>query len=788
MTPAGDDHRTRDWAACAALALLVVAVFGRIVGHEFVALDDHVYLTENAHVQQGLSVEGVRWAFTTGTASNWHPLTWLSHMLDWQLFGAWAGGHHLVNAALHAVNVGLLWVVLRNLLAWSTRGESLPAERLSVATDKKRPVRSPRSVDNAAATTLARPDAGLDFWIACAAAALYAVHPLRVESVAWASERKDVLCGVFWWLALLVYLRGADCGPRRPARRSRLAVAALLGIGLLAKPMLVTLPAVLVLLDGWPLRRCNAGAGPRGAQRTWIEWGKRALEKWPLWLLVAASSVVTYQVQRAGGAVLEADRYPLGAKLAVVLHAYAKYLEQTIWPRGLCAFYPIPVREVGGQGLSYPPAIVSGLLLVAVSALCFWQRRKRPYLLVGWLWYLVTLAPVIGLVKVGDQYHADRYTYVPQFGLLLWLTFGARELLQRRPGWTRPLATAATATTVALAAICFQQAGTWRNTETLARHALAVTRENHMAHYLLGTALARDNDKTQAMEQFQLALRYNPTDFVARFDLATFQLERGEYDLAEENLQQIVADRPHFPQAHVGLAAVYAKRREHAHVLAELDAALKLDRRHAAAHLGRGDVLMALGRPAEAADAYAEAAALGAKEIELTVKHAEALVRGNRAAQAEPLLQTYTKQAGDATPELRGRASYLLGLAQQALGRSREAAATWGAALEGTAWRVETANDLAWLLATTDDEPLRDGGRAVAIAQAMCAKIQPTPPALLDTLAAAQAAVGDFQGALATVKRALADPAATSDASLTEQLRQRAAQYERSEPYREQAP
>ncbi len=779
MTRGAPATQRNDWLACAAIAGLVASVFARTAGHEFVALDDHVYLTENPVVQRGLSLEGARWAMTTGTASNWHPLTWLSHMVDWQVFGAWAGGHHLVSFALHAGNACLVYFVLRTILTLARASAGNRDSNNPAIKKGKAEARPAQSIYDRA-----------DFWIALMVAAVYAVHPLRVESVAWASERKDVLCSLFWWSAVLFYLRSFAAGDGGPTVLRRLFVAALLAIGLLAKPMLVSLPAVLMLLDVWPLRRLEGGQRTKGLSLTWPLAVREALAKWPLWLLVMVSSVVTFQVQRAGGAVLEAERYPLGVKLAVVLHAYAKYLEQTVLPLGLCAFYPIPVRELAPQGLAYGPAIVSAAVLTAVTAVCVGQAGRRPYLLVGWLWYLVTLIPVIGLVKVVDPFHADRYTYLPQFGLLLWAACAVQELLRGRPRLARPLAALGAGTLALLAVLCYRQVGTWRDTETLARRALAVTSENHMAHYLLGTALARRDEKRPAMEQFDLALRYNPTDFVARFDLATYQLEYGLVDQAERNMRLVVQDRPNFAQGHVGLAAALGKRRAHVEVLAALDAALQLDDRLATAHVGRGDVLMALQRPREAADAYARAAALRSSHHDLpsddwTVKQAEALVRSDQAAAAEKLLQAHLAEPDHATAELRGRASYLLGLAQATLQRPREAATTWKRALDELPWRVDTANDLAWLLATSPDATLHDGPLAARIAGEMCSRINPTPAALLDTLAAAQAAAGDFAGALATADRALREVG--EDHELARQLSQRRALYEQKQAYREGA-
>lgn len=776
----------KQWLACLALVGLVAAVFGRAAGQGFVNIDDHDYLSKNLHVQQGLTVESVRWAFTTGAASNWHPLTWLSHMVDWQLFGPWAGGHHLVSIGIHAVNACLAFICLQRLLSFGALDGRTPLPRSDspqVADGKKPP---PRPGVTTARVSVDAPSfqgtraSRIDFWIALAVAAIYAIHPLRVESVVWASERKDVLSTLFWWLVLLVYVPDVSQADRPISLRRWGAICGLLALGLLAKPMLVTLPAVLVLLDIWPLRRC-AGEPNQGAIACIT---RSIMEKWPLWLSVFASSVVTYLVQQAGGAVLGGDRYPLGARLAVVLHSYVKYLTQTVWPVGLCAFYPVPLQELAQQGLAYRPALAAAACLSAATAVCVWQARQRPYLLVGWLWYVGTLAPVIGLVKVGDQYHADRYTYVPQFGLLLALAFGVQELLRRSMKWAWPVAATAAAFALSLAGLCYQQVGTWRDTETLARHALNVTQRNHIAHYLLGVVMAQRGEKRHAMEQFEQALRHNSNYFVARLDLALFQVEFKEFEIAEKNLRIITKQWPRLAPPHQALAAICAKHNDFSQALDELDAALSLDPQFAMAHLGRGDVLMTLDRPAEAAAAYGQALDLGSPNPELVVKRAEALGRCAQAAQAEALLRPYLAAGQMVTPELQGRASYLLGLMVLQQRRPAEAAAIWDRALAEFPWRVETANDLAWLLAAGADASLHDGSRALELAQQCCTKVQPTA-ALLDTLAAAQARAGDFAAAVATIDRALADPSAAKDAELAAALRERRLLYGQRQAYEE---
>lgn len=416
------------WRAVAAATALVAATLGAyrgVAGNDFVVYDDDQYVTANPALRDGLTAPAIRWAFVTDHAANWHPLTWLSHLLDVQLFGFAPRGHHLMSLALHVAATVLLFLLLRRLT-----GNALP----SLAT-----------------------------------AALFGLHPAHVESVAWVAERKDVLSTLLGLFAIAAYAGWV----RRPSWRRYAALVGLFALGLLAKPMLVTLPFVLLLLDLWPLRRWSwkeslAGLVPR------------VREKLPLFALAAASCSVTFLVQRGGGAVQSADRYPLAIRCQNAAVAYVDYLRQLAWPSDLAVFYPHP-----GVALSPLRALASLALLLLLTAGAWRLRRSQPAVLVGWLWFLGTLLPVIGLVQVGWQARADRYTYLPSIGLFVALAWGAGALAttpERRTAL-------AAATGAALAACCFvtqAQVGYWRDSETLFLRALAVTRENFLAENNLG--------------------------------------------------------------------------------------------------------------------------------------------------------------------------------------------------------------------------------------------------------------------------------------------------------------
>jgi hypothetical protein len=421
------------------LALAVCAVFGRGVGGEFLSLDDGVYVTANEPVRAGLTQESVKWAFTSFHGGPWHPLTWLSHMLDVELFGLDPAGHHATNVAIHALTTALLFLALR---------------ALSGAT-----------------------------WTSALAAALFALHPLRAESVAWVAERKDVIAGLGFAAALLAY---AGYAARGGALRMA-GVAAAMAFGLMGKPSIVTLPCVLLLLDVWPLRRVDLFAERFPFGRL----AALAAEKLPLFALAAAASVLSVLTQGAGGGVASIEEAPLAARLANTLLAYVAYLRKTLWPSDLAVFYPYPTEfpwlEVGA----------AGALLAAVTALVLLQLRRRPWLAVGWLWFLGVMVPMVGLVQVGGQALADRYSYLPAIGLSLMLAFGARELAERRPRARAGVAAACGLVVAVSAAATLRQVGFWRDDRTLFGHAVAVTEGNAVAATNLAWVLATSADPAQ---------------------------------------------------------------------------------------------------------------------------------------------------------------------------------------------------------------------------------------------------------------------------------------------------
>src|SRR5438477_488821 len=419
-----------DWPLHGAVLLVVLAtfaVYAPVLHHGFLGWDDLAYVSENAHVRAGLSAGGIAWAFRSTELANWHPLTWLSHMLDVSLYGLAPWGHHLTSLVLHLANTLLLFGALRRLTG------------------------SP--------------------WRSLTVAALFALHPLHVESVAWVAERKDVLSSSFWFAALWAYARFAE--NRTPGRYAMVALG--LALGLMAKPMLVTLPLTLLIVDGWPLARAGSA--------TLAAWWPLVVEKLPLFALSLASSFMAWLAQSAYGAVTSS---PITVRIANVVLGYAGYLEKMLWPSGLSAFYPYQPQPSAAE-VAWKAAA-----LVLLSAGIAWLGRRRPYLWAGWLWYLVTLVPVIGLVRVGQQEMADRYTYVPLTGVFVMLVWGVADLVARAraPRVARAVTTLVAVLVVAVLAVgASRQARVWGDGVTLWERALAVGGNSTVSQNNLGVAL-----------------------------------------------------------------------------------------------------------------------------------------------------------------------------------------------------------------------------------------------------------------------------------------------------------
>jgi tetratricopeptide (TPR) repeat protein len=479
---------------CICLAAVTWLVFGQTLWHDFVNYDDPRYVYENTKITDGLSISGIAWAFTHVHSMNWHPLTTISHMLDCQLYGLKAGGHHFTNVLLHTVAVMLVFLVLLQM------------------TDA--------------------------FWRSAFVAAVFAIHPLRVESVAWIAERKDVLSGVFFMLTLLAYVHYV----RLPRIRLYLVVVFVFACGLMSKPMLVTLPFVLLLLDYWPLDRIKG--------QVW----KRVLEKIPLIALSAVSSIATFLAQK--GAVGYTGELPILERINNAVVSYVLYIWQMLWPVNLAVFYPHPENR-----LPVWEIISSLLLLICVTAVAITLRKQRPYLITGWLWYLGMLVPVIGLVQVGWQGRADRYTYLPQIGLYIAVAWAVTDLTTLWRHQRTILSAAALLTIVVLSWRAWVQTWYWRDSETLFKHALAVTTNNDVAENNLGIVYLRQGNVDEAISLLQAAVDLRPDNSPAHENLAKALLQKGRVADALTHYRKLLELQPDNIEVHNIVGTVLMQQR-----------------------------------------------------------------------------------------------------------------------------------------------------------------------------------------------------------------------------------
>jgi hypothetical protein len=487
-----------EWLVCGGVATCTIILFSPLRGAAFLNYDDPLYVTANPHVQRGLTADGVAWAFTTSETGTWHPLTWLSHMTVVSLAGLDPAAHHLTNVVLHAANAALLLLVL------------------------------------ARATGRLAPSA-LVAW-------LFAVHPLHVESVAWVAERKDVLSTFFGLVALVGWLSYV----RTPTRRRYIPVALSFAASLMAKPMLVTLPVLLLLLDWWPLGRIER-VRDRGV---WQRWRPFVVEKLPLFIVAGVAIVVAVYTQRRNESVAGVDAVPIAFRAGHTLVASATYLRRTFSPTGLAVFYPYPHQLAAGD------VIIAAAVLAGVTAVAAWNARRAPFLIVGWTWFVVSLLPVIGLVQIGMQSTADRYTYVPLIGVFVALAWTAAALAEVAPPWsTAVVAGIAASAVVACGATTLRQLTYWRSDVTLYRHALAVTSDNFVAHNNLGLALVSGDAsaRAEAALHFSEALRLRPAYPEAHNNLGGVLLMQGRRAEAIEHFTAALRSRPNFPAAQKNL-------------------------------------------------------------------------------------------------------------------------------------------------------------------------------------------------------------------------------------------
>jgi protein O-mannosyl-transferase len=690
------------------LIIATLAAFWPLHHAEFINFDDPVYVTNNENVFGGLTWHGVIWAFTAIRGGNWHPLTWLSHMLDCQLFGDKAGGHHLVNVGFHAANTVLLFLLLRRMTGAA--------------------------------------------WRSAFVAALFALHPLHVESVAWISERKDVLSTFFGLLALTTYVRYAEGRSAKVGERPHSALWYVMTLvwfclGLMSKPMLVTLPFVMLLLDFWPLQRIydlrytiyeskdlqsepqiEASSAPLASptsRKSQIVYRKLLLEKLPFFGLSVLLSAVTFLAQKEGGAVINLQKMSLGDRLANASISYLEYLAKTFWPAKLAAYYPF------GSRLPIIEALVAASVLIGITLLALMLARLAPYVAVGWLWFAGTLVPVIGLVQVGSQTMADRYSYLPLVGLFIAVVWGVEEITA---GWRWQRLTLALSGGSILAAcfICTQsQVKYWQNSIMLFSHTIQATGDNALAQQNLGHALSLAGRPDEAIEHLSEAIRIRPGYEQAYFNRGNQYGVQGKLEQAIADFREAVRYKPDYEQAYCNLGKALVLQGKMEEARTNFMEALRYKPDYAEAHTKLGNVLVLQGNFQDARE------------------HLSAAVR--------------------VQPDY-DEGQYYLGAALVRQGEYREASAHLRAAVKLKPDYASALNDLGWLLATCTDAQVRNVPEAIHCATRACELTGKADPMYLDTLAVAQSEAGQFAEAIALTQKAIREATTRGDSVTAAQL------------------
>lgn len=703
--------RLQRFIVSALLAVAVIAVYEPVTGYDFIALDDAGYVQKNPHVNHGFSWANIKWTFEHSVGGNWHPVTMLSHMTDCQIYGLYPGGPHFTNVLLHLANTLILFWLLLAI----TRRSEVGNQRSEIKKLKPHP-HTP---------TFALQTRTSNLWPCALVAALFGLHPLHVESVAWISERKDVLSAFFFLLTLWAYFnyvtKRKNRNTRVPAAAQSQTTAHMVGwrapfrkiqnmeigpwyaitlafftLGLMSKPMVVTLPFVLLLLDYWPFERIS----------NLKKLVPLLLEKIPFFALAAIFSVVTFFVQKSYGAVVQLEYFPLKARLANAVVCYTDYLGKMFWPHPLAMLYPY--RHWTTAQIELSTILFVGLCLVAI-----WTGRSRRYIFVGWFWFVGMLVPVIGLVQVGIQVTADRYTYLPSIGLFIVLAWWLTELATSRFRCVLFLS-GATLAVAFLSILTVRQVHYWKNSETLFEHAVRVTGYNTTAHYILGAIFEERDETRKALSEFKLSLRDNPDNLKAHAGLGYIYCCQGKLDEAAQEYQDALRIEPDSAKAHFGLAEVLGKQDKDDEAIRQYDLALKSDPNLPDAHY--------------------------------------------------QLAKVYYRKHDDTST-----------IAQ--LRQTVQLAPHWFLVL----------NNLAWMLATESDSKLRNGPQATQFAIRAVVAAGRNNPNALDTLAAAYAETGRFKDAAETAKRAVEIAGTIGQTNLAEEIQSRLKLYQLHRAYREPA-
>ncbi|MFH1371967.1 MAG: tetratricopeptide repeat protein [Planctomycetota bacterium] len=645
----------------AGIAAITIAAYEPIRNNSFIGLDDPTYITDNPNVNSGITVDSVIGAFTKTYAANWHPLTWLSHMLDCEIYGLNPLGHHITSLLIHIAGSVLLFRVL---------------SRMTRAT-----------------------------WASAFVAAMFAVHPVHVESVAWAAERKDVLSGLFWILTMLAYVHYTE----RPNLKRYALVLLAFVMGIMSKPMVVTLPFVLLLLDYWPLERFRRQKTEEAFQKASI--GRLILEKTPLFALSAVSSVITFIAQKSGGAVIALEKIPLNYRIANMFVSYIRYIGKTIWPSRLAVLYPHPHIHP-----SEATAVICVILFVLITILSIDIGRRRKYAAVGWLWYAGTLVPVVGLIQVGSQGIANRYMYIPMIGLFIIAAWGIKDLIGNRRRYRIVAAVSAAAVLLSAVALTRIQVGHWQNNITLFGYATKVTEDNSRAETNYGIALAAAGRLDEAVLHLTSAIRKDPTNPEASNYLGKVFLNQGKYDEAIECFNELIELQPDSAEAYYNLGMALGMQGKNDDAIQCFSRTIALDPKFPDIYKRMGMALLAAGRMNEAIDYLKEALRTSPDEAVTYVSISIAYIKS---------------------------------------GNYDLAIENWNRAKELKPEGAGILKNPGWLLVTARDVSTGDANKVIEFAERACEMTRYNDIDLLDTLAASYAAAGRFEKAIKTAEKAI---------------------------------
>jgi tetratricopeptide (TPR) repeat protein len=703
------------------LVLATIASYEPVRNNDFVSYDDNLYITKNAMVQSGLNANTVKWAFTKPHSSMWHPLTTLSHIVDCQLFGLKPAGHHLVSVGIHIINSLLLFWILTNLTG--------------------------------------------SVWASAFVAGVFALHPLQVEAVAWASERKSVLSGLFWFLTIAVYIWYT----KRASIRRYIAVFVIYGLCIMTKPVVVTLPLVLLLLDYWPLRRFDNLRTRPGAKYNLI------IEKLPLLGLAGMLAVITARMQSGGGVIISMEQLSLGRRIANAFISFISYIGKFIWPERLGVPYPITINDLKSDVAIGCMALFALLLVLSVVF-----GKKKRYLATGWLWFAGTLVPMIGLVQSGGQAMADRYMYLSIIGLLFIITWGAKDIIDKHL-WLRNAAFASAGVILLiLGVLTHTQAGYWKNSLTLFGHTLKVTQSNPIAENAYGCALMREGRLKEAEQHLRTAIYIAPSFREPRNNLCIVLVMQNKFDDAIISYKELVNNGARTPEIYYDLATLLKTQNRSDEATSYYKSALAIDPGFTNARKKLVGIFLETGRLNEAIEQLNQVPPNDPNYADARKRTGILLTSKGRIDEAIPYFNEALR-----TESKSGKVQIYenIALAYKQNGKYKEAIRFWNMALKLEPNNIPILNSAAWLLATTDDTSIEDANKAIEFSKRACELTGYKGPSILDTLATAYAASGKFDDAISTANKAFEAAKAAGYNNFADEIQERIKLYKTHQRY-----